>query len=127
ALAAGDIALAAQIGLAGVMVAYDTFRLEAMKAWFDLRDTILSTWGEVSLGLQTGVAYVAGLFTGFLDQLIPGWRGAMEAIQTIAAAAWSNFTATASTAFTVINALLDGAIAKIRTFLKGAQVAIKAT
>jgi hypothetical protein len=126
ALMAGDLALAAQIGWAAVLLVFKMVQLEIMKGWFALRNAMLTAWGEVTLGIQTGLAFITAIFTGLLDQLVPGWRLAMDIIGQGAVAAWNMFKAAAQVAIAVIQVGLNALIQTVQRFFKGMQVATSA-
>jgi hypothetical protein len=126
ALMAGDMATAAQIGWTAVLIVFKMVQLEIMQLWFALRNTILAAWGEVTLGLQTGIAFVAALFTGLLDQLVPGWQAGMAIIAMSAQAAWNTFMAAGKVALAVIQAGLNALTEALARFFKGMQIATSA-
>jgi hypothetical protein len=101
-------------------------QLEIMQLCFALRNTILAAWGEVTLGLQTGIAFVAALFTGLLDQLVPGWQAGMAIIAMSAQAAWNTFMAAGKVALAVIQAGLNALTEALARFFKGMQIATSA-
>lgn len=125
ALMAGDLALAAQIGWQAVLVVFETVKLQLMRGWFGLRETMIAAWGEVTLAIQTGVAFVAKIFTGLLDQLVPGWQAGMAIISAAVASAWKTFKTTAMAAFAAVRIGLEALIARLKAFISGLQVATK--
>lgn len=126
AFMAGDLQLAARIAWAGVLVAFEAAKLAMMRVWFRLKEVLLSAWGEVSLGIRTSVAFMAGIFAGLLDQLVPGWQAGMKLIGLAVSQAWKTFRDTALGAFAVVRVGLDGLIARLKSFLTGLQIAAKA-
>lgn len=127
ALMGGNLALAAQIGWLGVQVVFEKFRLEAMKGWFALAETMQSAWGEVTLRIQTGIAYIGKLFTGLLDQLVPGWRSGMNLIGAAFTAGWKTFQTTAQVALGVVQVAVNSLITRLKIVLSALQAGVKAS
>jgi len=125
AFMAGDLALAAQIAWTAVLVVFETAKFQMMRVWFALRSALITAWGEVSLAIQTGVAFIAKIFTGLLDQLVPGWRLGMQLIGLAVAQAWKGFKDGALGAFAAVKLGLDVLISRLQSFMKGLQIATK--
>lgn len=82
ALAAGDIGLAAEVGLAGLQVAWATVLDWLSAKWVGFRDMLLNTWDET-------VAGIAILFTNIAATIETAWVSAFTAIGT----AWAEAVA----------------------------------
>jgi hypothetical protein len=103
ALMAGDLALAGRVAMAGLMLAVETGKLAIIESWHDLKISLFAIWDEVRIQAQAAVAFIAGAFTSFGQQLAAQFPEVFAALS----AAWSGFEA--------------GAIAAFQSAMKGAM------
>ena len=145
ALMAGDLALAGRVAMAGLMVAVRTGQLAIITSWEDLKLRVFGIWDELSIQAQAAVAFIAGAFTSFGEQIGVQWSDISAALtgvwigfETAAIAAFQGamkaamgfltmmklVTAGITAAFSEAQKLTPGAVS---TALAGANVGAKAT
>lgn len=98
ALAGGNLQLAAQIGMAGVMVVFQKFKLHVMKLW-----------GEVQIAFTQGIAFVGQAISSLAEQLGISWQQTFEMITL----GWTTFRDTAVGAFAAIGVEVNALISRL--------------
>jgi hypothetical protein len=115
AMMAGDLELAAKIGWAAVLVVWESAKLQMMKIWISLRETVLAVWDEMVIAGQTAIGFISGAFTGFLDQFVARWGSAFLVIEV----GWNTVKTTGLAAFNAISLAVNVLIDRVRELFQG--------
>src|SRR5262245_50736158 len=87
ALMAGDLQLAGQVAMAGLMVAFASAKLALVKVWEDIKLAVLGAFDEVLIAGRSAVAFLTSLWNAFSLALAVAFPTAMR----LASQGWTAF------------------------------------
>jgi|GEM_PF-2021616 len=122
AFKAGDLTLAVNVGMAGVIAAFETGKLTVMRVWLGMYDRLATGWEKVSLILQTGLAFVGSFASTIWLQFL----GAFESTMADAENAWAAFEAAGVSVFQTLTKWIRFYLSQYETMFKGISAIVTA-
>lgn len=117
----GNLKLAAEIAWQAVIVVMEAAKLQIMRIWFPIRETLIRGWENIRMAATQAMVYVGTLIGKALDSIVPNWQKFFGVIGT----GWEEFKNQAVEAIGIIQRSLDNLGGSLKIILKGLQAGVK--